>query len=261
MATSKEGAESRRLDGHHVRQALAYLNRCQELSDDELATLEFHYLAAFIGEGDRTHELAIERQLDQHPEWFIQALQLLYGRDEHESQSSMGASSVAERGGAARQRALHFLDTVRWVPGRCRKDASRLDAARIAAWIEAVRAGCRTAGLTEIGDIKIGEMYAKAPMGDDGVWPHPEVRTALDQCMSDALGRGLHVGLYNSRGGTWVGEGGDHHRALAGQYEGWATAMRITHPNLASVLRQFSKDYRQEARYWDDEAVARSRRT
>ena len=66
---------------------------------------------------------------------------------------------------------------------------------------------------------------------------------------------GVHTGLYNSRGVTWRGEGGDQERALADKYRAWANALQFSHPFVASeLLMGMVTTYEHEANREDTEA-------
>src|SRR3954463_8792861 len=47
---------------------------------------------------------------------------------------------------------------------------------------------------------------------------------------------GAHVGVCNSRGVHWHGEGGDQERELAEKYRKWAQALQFSHPYVSSKL-------------------------
>jgi hypothetical protein len=85
------------------------------------------------------------------------------------------------------------------------------------------------------------------------------VRDALEKVMTEHIGRGLHMALFNSRGVTRRGEGGDQERNLAAKYAQWAEAMEYTHPRVAAVHREMERTYLYQAEREDTEAKASRR--
>jgi hypothetical protein len=115
-------------------------------------------------------------------------------------------------------------------------------------------------GRLEVADITIGEMLAHAPLGTDGVWPCEPVRDVLEELHSDAVVRGLHIGLFNARGTHWRGEGGAQERELANKYRAWADALQYSHPYISSVLLMgMVRTYEFDARREDTDANIRRR--
>lgn len=56
--------------------------------------------------------------------------------------------------------------------------------------------------------------------------------------MTEHIGRGLHTALFNSRGVTWRGHGGDQERELATKYAHWAQAMEYTLAMLGEITKR-----------------------
>jgi hypothetical protein len=71
---------------------------------------------------------------------------------------------------------------------------------------------------------------------------------------------GAHVGVCNSRGVHWHGEGGDQERELAEKYRKWAQALQFSHPYVSSkLLMRLAETYQRQASYEGTEAGIRRR--
>ena len=91
-------------------------------------------------------------------------------------------------------------------------------------------------------------MLSGCPHDPDGTWPCKPVREAIERVASKDLEIGLGTGVLNSRGVVTKNpsEGGASERALAERYEGYAAAVRASHPRTARALRRIGQSYRQD---------------
>jgi alpha-L-fucosidase len=105
----------------------------------------------------------------------------------------------------------------------------------------------------------IGQLLAAAPADSDGLWPCAPVREALEEAASLNIAAGMSMGVYNSRGAHWRGEGGDQERSLAEKYRTWAQRLQFESPYVANLLEQIASSYDREAAREDAEAAARKR--
>ena len=82
----------------------------------------------------------------------------------------------------------------------------------------------------------------------------------MEDIQSELMMEGAHVGVYNSRGPQWRGEGGDQERELKQKFQLWGEALQVSHPFVASkLLMKLAKTYDHEANRWDTEAAIRRR--
>src|SRR5262249_5748206 len=135
-----------------------------------------------------------------------------------------------------------------------------LEADRLAKWIATVRQSCTELGRADVADSCIGKVLSCAPIGKDSVWPCEPVRDVMEDIQSEPMMEGARVGVYNSRGAQWRGEGGDQERELAEKYRKWGEALQVSHPFVAAkLLTALAKTYDQEANWHDTEAGIRRR--
>jgi hypothetical protein len=108
-------------------------------------------------------------------------------------------------------------------------------------------------------DVTIGQWLSACPADADGTWPCIVIRDFLEQDDAETLRRHFDMGVYNSRGATSHGayEGGGQERVLEDKYNNLASRIELSHPNVASMLRDIAKSYRWNARRNDNDALLR----
>ncbi|QDP18694.1 hypothetical protein [Sphingomonas xanthus] len=247
---SDEAAGTYLLDPHDLRGAFELLNASGQMSTDEMAGLEFAFIDV-LDDDEGVGLVNLGRQIEAHPELFVQAVRYVYRRDDEGNDTP--ELEISEEQNSARAnscyRLLERLGAIPW-----HDENGELCAERIVNWVEQVRAGCAAVARSGVGDSHIGQLLSHAPAAEDGVWPCMPVRDALEQVANEDLGRGLQIAKRNSRGAHWRGEGGAQERAIAAKYAGWAKAMEYTHPRVAAILHELELSYLHEAEWEDNEA-------
>jgi hypothetical protein len=81
--------------------------------------------------------------------------------------------------------AYTLLEKIRRIPGTA--DDGTIKATDLKAWVTEARSLCLEHGRVEIGDQKIGQILAAAPVGDDGIWPCGPVREVLEDVASPEI--------------------------------------------------------------------------
>jgi addiction module HigA family antidote len=248
------------LERHSIERAFATINQSPDLTLQQKASLEFTYIDALDRSWDDKNGYGIpnlERFIDQHPEQYVQALVWAYRR------TGGGEDPVELRAPQGREKQLSsqgykLIEALERIPGR--DDLGNLKVDLLTKWVKTVRDACVALDRAEIADVKLGELLANAPVGDDGVWPCEPVRRLLEDIQSESMLRGARVGVFNSRGVHFRGEGGDDERLLADKYRVWANALQYSHPFVASsLLEELVKTYEREADFNDTEATIRRR--
>lgn len=243
------------LEQHGVEQAFKHLATSAAITLEEMAILEFAYIEALArpwGRGGGYGIPNLERYVEAHPEFFVQAIVWSYKRTDGGSDPSEFRLQPEQVEGMVK-RAYRLLDGMRRTPFH--NALGEPDAAYLANWITTVRRSCAELGRAEIADICIGKVLSHAPVGGDGVWPGEEARDVMEDVQSEALIRGAHTGVYNSRGVHSRGEGGSQERELAERYRMWGQALQVSHPFVAAkLLFDLAKTYDHEAIREDTEA-------
>jgi addiction module HigA family antidote len=249
------------LEQYNVERAFKHLDKSSTLTLDQKAGLEFAFIEALARPWDKhTNPYGIpnlERYVEAHPELFVQAISWAFKRKDDDSDPDElqvppdSRKSMAERG-------YKLLEAIQRIPGH--DHLGQLTADCLAKWVTAVRQSCAELSRADVADGAIGKLLAHAPIGNDGVWPCEQVREVMEEFESEAIMSGARLGIYNSRGVHFRGEGGDQERQLADKYRKWGHALQLSHPFVASnLLMALAKTYEQEASREDTEAGIRRR--
>jgi addiction module HigA family antidote len=239
-----------KLDPYYISEALDSLDGRAGVTRDEMAQLEFHFIGAL---DDSDHGIPnLESQIAQSPALFVQAVALAYRRSDEGDDPPEWRIENPEQRTAVATAAYDLLHQIRKIPGT--DENGRIDAAALAAWLAEVRRLCREYARIGIGDQCLGQLLAKAPGGENGIWPCEAVCEAMEEIASPEIGRGFSVGVHNSRGFHWRGEGGEQERELAAKYRTWAERLHFDYPYVGGVMEGIAASYEREARWEDSEA-------
>lgn len=248
------------LDQYYIENAFTLMDKSPILTLEQKAGLEFAYIDALSKPWSKGESYGIpnlEKYVEAHPEFFVQAIVWMYKR-KGEGEDPPDLKVAPDQVQRFAERGYKLLDGLDRLPGH--DDLGVLQADKLAAWINAVRDACAELGRLDIADVCLGKLLSGAPVGDDGVWPCEPVRQVMEDVHSSSMMEGAHTGLYNARGVTWRGEGGAQERELADKYRPWANALRYSHPFVASrLLMEIVKTYEHEANREDTEAGIRKR--
>lgn len=253
-------ARKYQLRDYSVRRAFQLVDNNSDLSLEEKAGLEFAYMEflarSFPGD-DQQQIPNLERYIEEHPEFFVQAIVWVYkrkdgGEDPSEFSQSEGRDDLLRRG-------YLILETIDRIPGQD-ETTKNGQQKKLLEWVDTVRQICAGLGRAEVADECLGNLFSHASIGEDGVWPNEVIREVIENLGSVAICRGAHMGMYNARGVHWRKEGGDQERELADKYRRWANALQFTHPFVSStLLMSLVKTYEREAEEFDVEASVQRR--
>lgn len=243
-----------KLDRYYISEALSSLNGRAGVSRDEMAQLEFFFIDALDHSSYGIPNL--ENQIAQSPALFVQAVALAYKRSDDKEDPPEWKIENPEQRAAVASAAYRLLDRIKRLPGT--DENGMINAAALAAWLAEVRRLCREYARADIGDHCLGKLLAKAPEGA-GVWPCEAVCEAMEEIASAEIGRGFYIGVHNSRGAHYRGEGGEQERELAAKYHAWAERLHFDYPYVGGVLEGIAASYEREAGWQDSEAKVTKR--
>lgn len=248
-------------ESYYITKAFNLLDASKEFSVEQLAGLEFPYIEVLsrnYGERGARGIPNLELYLEDHPEFFAEAIAWTYKRDDDGNDPVGLKLDDPELVKHRAELGWRLLDNLERIPGR--NNLGEIDPAFLLAWIKTVRKSSSDLGRLSVCDISLGNLLSSAPEGTDGVWPCEPVRDVLEKIQSLDISQGITTGLYNARGAHWRGEGGDQEREIAIKYQKWATALEFSHPFVAtSILKHMAHTYEQEAKGQDTEAKIRRR--
>ncbi len=238
------------LDRYDISEALDSLDGRAGVTRDEMAQLEFLFIEAL---DHSKHGIPnLETQIAQSPALFAQAVARAYKRSDEGEDPPEWRFDDPEQRAAVALAAHRLLDQIKKIPGE--DENGMIGAAALAAWLAEVRRLCHEYARTDIGDQCLGQLLAKAPEGENGIWPCEAVCEAMEGIASPEIGRGFHIGVYNSRGVHSRGEGGQQERELAAKYRSWAERLHFDYPYVGGVLAGIAASYDREAGWQDSEA-------
>jgi addiction module HigA family antidote len=243
------------LDPYDVSAALESLDGRPGVTPDEMAQLEFMYISAL----DRSeHGIPnLERRIAESPSLFVQVLALVYKRRDEGQDPPEWRIDDVDRAAAVALAAHRLLEQMHRIPGS--DQAGVVSAEALATWLNDVRELCTESGRSVIGDQCIGQLLANAPADNDGAWPCTAVCDAMETIASQEIAKGFVIGVRNSRGVHWRGEGGAQERDLARKYRRWAQLRAFDYPYIGAVLERIAAAYDREAEWEDSEAEVRKR--
>lgn len=250
-----EPAGHYRFDSYTIGEAFKVLDDRADIPRDELAHLEFMYLAALDHEERGIPNL--ECQIAESPELFMQAIALSYKRnDDGEDPPEWRLKDSGPERSIATQ-AYRLLHIAKRIPGT--QDDGTFDVKALKAWITNVRALCKTYARVDVGDSAIGELLSKSPAGADGIWPCEPVRQVLEEVGTKKIAEGMAIGLYNQRGAHFRDVGGKKERELSAKYRGWSKQIAFESPFTSRLLERLAQSYDRDAEWHDTEANLRKR--
>ncbi len=254
-ASSDEYLTDPMTDDYNISMAFDELEKRSEVTVEEKARLEYAHITRL--ERSEHGIPNIERHISESPDAFALAIAKVYKRadgGEDPPELQLGAPDQVE---AVFNAAHTLLDRVCRIPGA--DDNGNVNGEELKAWLGQVRSWCDRHDRARIGDDVIGSFMARAPAGEDGIWPCRAVCEALEWMASDEVGEGFVIGALNRRGVYMRGKGGDKEREHAERYSAWASELVFEYPYVAKLLERNATYYQNEAG-WQDTETELSRR-
>jgi hypothetical protein len=251
-SVNSEPADHFKIDRYYLSKAFQSIGKRPGTTSDEMAQLEFRFIEALqYSEHGIPH---LEQRIMETPRLFVEVVALAYGGDgAHDPSDDPGRHTALV--GASKE----LLVQIKRIPGT--NSDGQVDTDMLMRWVAEARALCKDHSLTAIGDVKIGELLARAPHEDDTRWPCRPVCEVLETIDSRNMAKGLKIGVYNSRGATMRGvyDGGSQERDLAAGYAAKAQAWRYEYPFVAKILKEIAESYELDAKREDTTAQVRKR--
>ena len=240
-----------------ISRALDALDGRPGVTQAEMAQLEFTFIEA-LDEDESDHGIPnLEREIEKSPVLFVQALALIFKRDDAGEDPPGWQIEDPDQRTAAATAAYRLLGRLQRIPGT-ESDGS-ISTDKLQRWVAEVRRLCVQYSRVDLGDQYIGQLLSKAPADTDGLRPCRSVCEVMETISAEHIARGFHIGVNNARGVHWRGEGGDQERELAAKYRTWAQQLDFEFPYVSSVLERVADGYDDDARREDSRAHVRQR--
>jgi hypothetical protein len=250
-----EPPETYRLTAHDVSEALQALDGRAGVTVNDMAQMEFRFVSAL---DHSKHGIPnLERQIGESPLLYMQVMALLWKRSDDGQDPPEWRIEDPERRGAVASAMHRVLQQIKRIPGT--DGDGKIVTNALTDWLTQVRILAAQYARAEITDQCLGQLLAKAPADGTGVWPCAPVCEAMERIASPEIAKGFLIGVHNSRGAVWRGEGGAQERDLAASYRGWSQKLAFEYPYVASVLEGIAASYAREAEWHDSEAKVSKR--
>lgn len=243
------------LNAHDISEALDALDGRAGVTVNDMAQMEFR----FVGALDHSkHGIPnLERQVAESPLLYMQVMALLWKRSDDGQDPPEWRIEDAERRRAVGTAMRRVLEQMKRIPGTGAD--GKIAAGDLTNWLLQVRELAAQYSRADITDQCLGQLLAKAPAENADVWPCAPVCEAMERIASPQIARGFVIGVHNSRGAHWRGEGGGQERDLAAKYRGWSQKLAFEYPYVARVLEDIAASYDREAEWHDSEAKVSKR--
>jgi len=229
---------------YEVVKLIKYLQSEKEVSQDELAKIEWAYLPLLDYRLDARPRI-LEWKLGTDASFFCQIIQLIYKSNKATKEKSNTVSMDVNNRQLATN-AWQLLHNWKSIPGTNMDNSFNPDLFQT--WIEEVENICIDSGHYKVAMQQIGSVLNNTPKDRDGLWINRTVAKTLDKKDAKELRRGYSMGLYNSRGAHWVDPTGQPEKKLAVEYDNKAEAVENAgYHRFAVILRELANGYKREA--------------
>ncbi len=252
IVAGPEPDSSIQIRAYDVCRAIESLSKRSGVTPQEMADYEFAFFDQL--EHDDYGIPNLERRVSEDPSYFVWLVALLCKRNDGREDPDGWPVSSPDKRAFLGERAFSVLGKAARIPG-AKSGGGEIDVEALQRWVsEARRQGSRH-GRANAVDEWIGQLLSKSPSDCDGSWPCSAVCEAMEAVATEASASGFLVGVLNSRGAVWRGEGGGQERELAARCRGWARPLAFRSPFVSQVLERIAKSYDRNATYWDSEAA------
>lgn len=230
--------------GHDISTALDSLEKSGEVSEAELADLEFSYIRVL---DHSQHGIPnLQRQLASSPLLFVQVIALTYKRsDDGRDPEEWGLPDIQQRKHTF-SNTYTLLEKMKHLPGITSDGKVNEDVLR--KWVYEVRNLCALHAREEVGDESIGRVLSASPIGDDGIWPCLEVRKIIEEVASPKISQGVYLGISNGRGPVW-GPSGAEEMELSETHKSWSLKTAFDFPFVSQMLRDIAESFERHAQW------------
>ncbi|MGH3218697.1 MAG: hypothetical protein ACRDPY_08310 [Streptosporangiaceae bacterium] len=230
---------------------LDYLDGRPDADRHRLAMIEWRYL--LVLESRQRPAKVLHQELARDPELFADVIAMVFRPEQDDQEQDVTEDE--------RHRAIlgyQLLQSWRTVPGAPGSSGTP-DGPDLAQWVTDARALLTQRGLLRPGDRFIGQILSQTPQDPDGTWPGRLVRDIIEAARSQDIEQGIDMAILNGRGVTWrdMDTGGQHERALADKYQGYAQRTRTQWPRTRRMLQRMAENWDRRARQEDQLAATR----
>lgn len=186
--------------------------------------------------------LAIEVAASTSAEDFVYLVNLAYRPKSVDKEDHVVDKRQAET-------AFRILHRMRYTPGL---DGEDIDAKALAEWAKNVTSLATGSDRFDIAMHAVGDVLGRASARDGQPYPHPAIVAVLEGSIGDRMLAAFSTSVFNGRGVTWRGHGGQQEYDLAENYEAISRELRDVAPRTSEVFGQLARGYRMDGAREDE---------
>lgn len=232
---TKEVGEITSRTSYSLKEILKVLQNefCDSGERARVTQLELNYRGLL----DWKNMICLKRSLELSPKLFADMISIIYKKDatEEQEQSKYDKSVITS--------VWALYNDAKFCPAESK---GIVDRESLFAWIvefkELLQKQCQTRLFTHC----LGRIFAYAPAGEDGYYPHESIREAIQKYGDKSLENEYVVSVFNQRG-VFSPTGGVEERELAKKYKKNADVVRTRYPKVASIYDALSEGYLYDA--------------
>jgi hypothetical protein len=193
----------------------------------------------------------LHKSLSESPTFFVEVLKTVY-RSSLEADAAEKETDEDERHKRLVTQAYELLNSWHDIPGI---HNGVIDGAKLESWVVEARRLANEAGRIGPCDVYIGKVLARAPNGDDGIWPAAAVRNVIEISRSEVIERNIASGVLDRRGVTFRNPdaGGEQEWDLVKQYRTASEALRFKAPRTSAALEGIAQMFEGFAKRHDQD--------
>lgn len=217
---------------YEISELIAIVRKDLSVDRTVVCQLEWAYFPLLELEDDEP--LAIEVAASTSAEDFAHLVNLAYrpksvGEEDHGFDKSQ--SDVAFR----------VLHRMRYAPG---PNGEQPDAKTLTTWVADVGSLATASDRFDVAMHAIGDVLGRVKAGDGHPYPPPAIVAALEASTGDGMLTGFRTSVFNGRGVTARGRGGQQEYDLAEKYEAISCELRDVAPRTSEMFGHLARGYR-----------------
>lgn len=247
-----------RLDHHFVRDVFENLQNREGLDIDRMAQIEYKFLFLFDRLGHGVIPKYLYQAIAKSPSLYMDFIKNHFFPDDDDLREQEIAKYDPQVRKKLGENAYHVLSNFNLIPGL--QPDGTIIAKELNTWVDEVRKLAIENHRPMVTDRKIGELLARFPNQDKGIFFPEVICDTLERLNSKDVYFGFRMQVFNRQSFTSrpAGSGGFIERNRAEHFNSLAEEIKITHPNVAAVYRNLADGYEFDGKRMDDDALQNS---
>ncbi len=252
-AATEEASEAPRFGGYEIEQIFEELDKRTDIDKSTLIDFEWLYLPILDSYGTRRKPKALEEELANNPEFFIEVLKWIYIPKDKALLDKEREDISDEAFQHRAKQAYHLLHSWKKIPGM--KEDNSIDEKELKNWVTKTRFLAENVSILEVADAEIGKVLAQYPENTP-LWPEEKIFQLIEEINTDSLKQNYSSALFNKRSLSSRGsfEGGNIEREKAAYFEKLENDCKNKYPNVTEIFKNMKQGYLLDAQRMDENA-------